>query len=366
MKARQAVLCPKCGARNRSAREFCARCNEPLEDAVPAEEQESPEPAAEGEERASATSGTAIAVVTVLAVVGLGVAGWRYASQAPPLDQPNPSLFTVATRPAALPTAAPPAGPGAAEYAEGRRLMTAGDLVGAAVKLAAAAAASPENADYQSAYADALWQGGDREGALSARAEAARLDPRRQIPYARSLDVAGRGEDAVREYEAILARNPGAPTVQEDLGRLLYRQKSYAQAAPHLQQAVQARPDDPVLAQELGYALDQAGDHAQAAAVYRRVLAQAPQAVMARGLLADNLLGQGKGGEATAVLREGLRSTPDSPLLQRQLGSVLERAGQPGEAAVAYRAYARLAPNAPDAKDLAARADRLEAAGARP
>ena len=37
MKAKQAVVCPKCGALSRPNWEFCARCNESLEGAVPAE-----------------------------------------------------------------------------------------------------------------------------------------------------------------------------------------------------------------------------------------------------------------------------------------------------------------------------------------
>jgi len=262
--------------------------------------------------------------------------------------------------------AAPPAtGAGAADFLEGRRLLSAGDPAGAAVRLAAAVAADPENAEYHKSYGHALWRAGDREAALAEQAEAARLDPRLQMQYARSLDIAGRGADAVRQYEDILAKNPGAVTVHEDLGRLLFRNGEYAKAAAHLQQAVQARPDDPVLAQEFAYSLDQAGNRARAADMYRQVLAQAPQAVMARGLLAEALVQEGKSGEALSLLREGIRDTPTAPLLHRQLGSVLERSGRPSEAAASYRAYARLAPNAADAKELADRASRL-AAGGRP
>jgi Flp pilus assembly protein TadD len=367
MKERQAVVCPKCGALNRPTWEFCARCNDPLEGAQPAEERASPSPdlTEEGEAPASSLPATAIAVATALALLGLGITAWRTASEAP-VARPDPSLFAFASRPVDLPKVPPAADPGAADYLAGRRLMNAGDFAGAAARLAAAIAASPDNAEYQNVYGHALWRSGDREGAIAAHAEAARLDPRLRMQYARSLDVAGRGADAVREYEAILAENPASSTVHEDLGRLLFRSGDYAKAASHLEQAVQARPDDPVLAQELGYSLDQAGDRAQAAAVYRKVLAQAPQAVLARGLLAENLVGQGKKEEAVALLQEGLKDTPTVPSLHREMGSVLERSGRPGEAAAAYRTYARLAPNAADAKELTDRAARLEAAGRKP
>jgi Flp pilus assembly protein TadD len=346
MKARQAVVCPRCGALNRPTWEFCARCNEALEGALPVDEGTSPaEATEEAERRASSFGANAIAAGAALALLVLGIAGWRYASQAPPLPRPDPSLFTVATQPPELPAAA---------------------AQGAAVRLAAAVAADPENAEYHMAYGNALWRMDDRDGALAEHAEAARLDPRLQMQYARSLDIAGHAAEAAREYEDILAKNPGAVTVQEDLGRMLFRNGDYAKAASHLQLAFQARPDDPVLAQELAYSLDQAGDRTQATDMYRQVLAQAPQAVIARGLLAEALVQEGKQGEALSLLDEGLRDTPTAPLLYREKGSVLERSGRPAEAAASYRAYARLAPNAKDAKELAARAARLEAAGGTP
>jgi Flp pilus assembly protein TadD len=367
MKARQAVVCPRCGALNRPTWEFCARCNEALEGALPVDEGTSPaEATEEAERRASSFGANAIAAGAALALLVLGIAGWRYASQAPPLPRPDPSLFTVATQPPELPAAAASTRPGVADFQEGRRLLAAGDAQGAAVRLAAAVAADPENAEYHMAYGNALWRMDDRDGALAEHAEAARLDPRLQMQYARSLDIAGHAAEAAREYEDILAKNPGAVTVQEDLGRMLFRNGDYAKAASHLQLAFQARPDDPVLAQELAYSLDQAGDRTQATDMYRQVLAQAPQAVIARGLLAEALVQEGKQGEALSLLDEGLRDTPTAPLLYREKGSVLERSGRPAEAAASYRAYARLAPNAKDAKELAARAARLEAAGGTP
>jgi Flp pilus assembly protein TadD len=310
----------------------------------------------------SSFGGTAIPLVAALVLVGLGIAGWRYASTAPPLDRPDAALFTVATQPVELPTAAPVTGAGAADFLEGRRLLNAGDPAGAALRLAAAVAADPGNAEYHKSYGHALWRNGDREGALMEHAEAARLDPRLQMQYARSLDIAGHGAEAVVQYEELLAKNPAAATVHEDLGRLLFRNGEYAKAASHLQQAVQARPDDPVLAQELAYSLDQAGDRARATTMYRQVLAQAPQAVMARGLLAEALVQQGNQGEALSVLEEGLKTTPSAPLLHRN-DSVLSGLPARGRR---HRAYARLALNAPDARELAARAARLEAAGRRP
>jgi Flp pilus assembly protein TadD len=360
MKPKLAVICPSCGAQNRPTWDFCPRCSESLEGAREVEAT-----ASIGTDEGAAPStlpAHAFAVVTLLALVLLGAAGWRYASQAPPLEGPNPDLFTVGTVPPSPPEAPVPAGPGGADYDAGRRLMNAGDLGEAVTRLAAAVAAEPDNAEFRNVYGFALLRSGDTDGAIAQHAEAARLDPRLRMQYARSLDVAGKTAEAVREYQEILASNPGAAVAEEDLGRLLFRSGEHAKAAPYLKAAVEARPDDPVLRQELAYSLEQAGDRKSAEAAFRQVLDKVPDATLSRGLLADNLYEQGRKDEAMAVLQEGLKRTPDAPLLQRQLGSVLEASGDGASAAAAYRAYVRLAPNAPDARDIATRAARLEGA----
>jgi Flp pilus assembly protein TadD len=366
MKGTKAVVCPRCGALNRPTWEFCARCNEPLESATAVEESAGPATAAEDGVEASSAPANSIALAGILALVIVGAAAWQTLSRNPPGGVPESSIFTIGTEPAELPTPAPVAGAGEAEYDAGRRALNSGDLATAVDRLADAVAADPANAEFRNAYAHALWRSGDRDGALAASAEAARLDPRLQMQYARLLDVAGRTDEAVARYRQLLDENPQASTVREDLGRLLFRSGDYRGAAANLQIAVQTRPDDAVLQQELAYSLDQAGDRAQAAEIYRQVLEKAPGAVVSRGLLAHNLAQQGRKDEALAVLQAGLQAQPESAVLQRQMGAVLEKSGRPRDAAAAYRAYAGLAPNAPDAQALLARAARLEAAGGRP
>ena len=361
MRGTKAVACPKCGALNRPTWEFCARCNEPLEGALAVEESAGAAVDTDEAPQESSASANAIAFAGLLALAIVSLAAWRSVSRQPP-GVVTPAAFTIGTEPPELPRS-PPAVGSAAAYDAGRRAMNSGDFATAVARLGAAAAAEPENAEFQNAYGHALWRSGDREGALQAHAAAAQLDPRLQMQYARSLDVAGQSKDAVAQYQLILEKNPGAATVHEDLGRLLFRSGDYRGAAEHLQSAVLSRPDDPVLQQELAYSLDQAGDRARAEAAYRKVLEKAPSAVISRGLLADNLLDQGRKDEALAVLQEGMSAQPQAPLLQRQLGSALERSGRPKDAAAAYRAYAALVPDAADSQELLARAARLEAGG---
>lgn len=364
MKAKQAVVCPHCGALNRSSWQFCARCDQSLEGAQPEQPSPSSRQAAEAEAPSSVPANL-VAVAAVIALVVLGVAAWRYSGRLT-AEAPSPELFKIASPAADLPSAPPPTGPGAADYEEGRRLMNAGDYAGAVARLGSAVAADPENADFQNVYGHALWRSGDRDGALLAHARAAALDPKLQLQYARSLDVAGRATEAARVYQEILARSPGATVAQTDLGRLLYRGGDFAGAARHLEPASAANPDDLLLGQELAFALDQSGQREKAAAVYQRLLRKAPSADKTRALYAENLARQGKAQEALAVLEDGIKAAPATPHLQRQLGSVLERSGRRAEAAAAYRAYARLAPNAPDARAMSERAAALEGTGGRP
>jgi Flp pilus assembly protein TadD len=365
MRAREAVVCPACGTYNRPTWEFCARCNESLEGAERAHPADLAALEDEAPVEAPSTVSTLILVASVAGLAVVPVWAYRHASTTPGPSGPDPRMFTVATQPASLPPPAAPSGPGAADFDTGRRLLNSGDIDGALPLIESAVAADPGNAEYRRGLAAALWRAGDREGSLAARAEAARLDPRFELEYARALDMAGRSEEAVQVFQGVVARNPDASVVREDLGRLLYRTGAYGEAVPHLEVAVQARPDDPVLRQELAYALDRAGDTAAAVDEYHKVLETAPQAAITRGLLAENLFQQGRKDEAMKVIQEGLALSPEAPLLQRQLGSLLERAGRREQAAAAYREYARLAPNSPDAQTIAERAARLDALGTR-
>ena len=364
MVAKEAVVCPKCGALNRRIWPFCARCNESLAGAAPADvpEETAGSPASGATRRRAAGRPVgAVTVLTVLALVG-GGAWARYAAQHPPAPGPNPAIFTVGTLPSPAPLP-PPDAPGLEEYKAGHGSLLRGDLQGALASLAAAVAADPGNPEYHKEYSSALWRHGDNDQSLREQAEAVRLDPRLRLAYARMLDAAGRSDSARGEYEAALVEMPNAATVHQDLGRMLFRSGDYVNAAAHLQQAVAAQPGDPVLQQELAYALDQTGDHQRATAAYREILQRAPWASVTRQHLSESLFQQGQKDEAIAVLKEGLASSPETPLLQRQLARLLVLSGRDREALAAFRSYLQLAPNAPDASDVAARIAALEGQG---
>jgi Flp pilus assembly protein TadD len=376
MAGQEALLCPSCGARNKRTWEYCARCGESLQGAVaeaaPAAAKTQAAPRAKGkskgklnilvherEPESSMPPGVILGIGAVI-LVGLAFAGWRYARSAPPPQAADPSLFAIPTLPSVRPEApVPQSGPGGEDYNEGLRLMAAGKAAEAIPFLSRASSAAPSNPRFLWVWGQALLATGAPDDALRRFADAARLDPKAHgLDYGRALDKAGRSAEAAAAFEAA-----GGGAAQEELGKLYYKAGNFAKAAPLLQKAVDARADDPVLRQELAYAVAQTGDKARAIELYRSVLAIAPGADISRGLLSELLLEQGKGPDAIALLQEGVQRNPEVPELRRRLGSVAERTGNPQEALKQYREYVRLAPNAPDAKELAERAARLEGAG---
>jgi Flp pilus assembly protein TadD len=362
-----ALICPACQARNKPNWEFCARCGESLEGAAPQAEgpgrrTKAPPRTEEAGPPGDLSSFYLLLMVALMAVVV--AAACQNIKNSPPPPPPTPGPFTFGGPvPASPPAATAVAKAGASEGEEGRRLLAQGRAAEALPLLQQAVADDPGNASFKQLLGQALWDTGDREGALRRYAEAASLEPAQyRLGYAQALDLAGQAEAAAAELEGLLAAQPDSLAALEGLAHNYYRRGDYAKALPLLEKAApQAR--DAVVMQELAYAAEKAGDPARAADAYRRVLAQEPLADVTRGLLAENLFVQGKADDAVAVLREGLKLSPQTPLLHRGLGSVLERSGRSAEAAAAYREYARLAPNAPDAAEIAARAARLEGSG---
>jgi Flp pilus assembly protein TadD len=361
--AKDAVLCPECGARNKAKWEFCVKCGESLQDAPAADEALAPSSRAEKPPAEGAGSPwNAVAIVVALLVIGgAAVAAYRTLGKGVEPTRPQTGILTVATLPPSVaPVPAAPSQAGHEPFAEGQRLLAAGDAAAALPLLAQAVNEDPENALYVYMYATALWKTGDRNEALTRAAEAARLDPARRPDYAAYLNLAGRSREAAQEYETIVAANPRDYDALAMLGQLWTNAGDPARAAAVLKEAAQYRPGDPKLAASLGTALEKTGDLAGAAQAYGGALSVNPQDGGLRGRLAEVLFKQGDVDRAVGVYQTGIRDNPAAPELLRGLGGVQERAGRIAEAIAAYREYARLAPNASDAQDFEVRATQLE------
>jgi len=361
--ASDSVVCASCGARNRAKWEFCARCGESLQGATPQQAAAKPAKPATGSKakptivppRGRQSAGWLGLVVAIL-IGGVAVflsRGFAFTpAKLPPIAVTGPS-----DPPTAAPQTASDAG--RAYYAEGVRLAARGQHEEAVVQFEKAIAAAPQNALYHHALAESL-EKLERPGpALSAHAEAARLDPSYTLRLARAQAKAGAPEDAEQSYKAVLQADPKNADAAGELAELLSGQDRLADAAPYYEIVVSQRPRDAYAAQSLAAALAARGETQRAVGIYRSYLQERPSDPLVRSRLAELLLGSGHVDEAIQTAREGLTANPGSPLNHRTLGSVLERAGRRKEAAPAYREYVRMAPNAPDAKQLQERADLL-------
>ena len=367
MNVRQALVCPACGVQNRPTWEFCAKCGDSLEGATLTTTQQEDlavEPDAPAAEEVSGVPSTVV------------LSGWRWSSwgrsrfspgarPAKPSPRPSPTRRCSPSPPCRpiFPRPRPSPRPRAPRSSRRARGSPRPDLEGARDSFADAVATDGTNPAYRTAYGRALWDLGGRQQALSELGIAARLDPQRQLAYARALDVAGSRGTPWSSTRRSWSRNPDATVVHEDLGRLLYRDGNFGGAAAPGARGRGPPPGTRFSARSSPTPSMPPARRPPPEQVYREVLDAAPEAAISRGLLAENLYQRSwRGGAGRASGRPA--GFPDAPLLQRQLGSVLERNGKRAEAAEAYRRYAQLAPNAPDARDLTARAAQLEKAGA--
>lgn len=354
-------ICPACGTRNKPKWEFCVKCGESLQDVslgVPAPEAEA---AAEVEaiEGAGPFPWLAVAGSALL----LAAAVYFYRNYRGVEQAANPAVWTAPTLPPATQAAAPyvPV-PGEKDLQDGRNLLLKGDVAGAVRLLAQAVADAPSDPAARYAYGQALWQAGDRDQALTQYGEAARLSPRTLVyrtDLAKALASAGRNADAMEEFEAAVAIEPGPGSLQA-LATLYTAAGQQARALDALRRAAAVAPNSAIIQQDLAHALEKAGSTAQAIDGYKKVLELNPKAANSRGLLADLLFRQNRKDEAIDLVREGIARNPQAPRLHRDLGSLLERSDRIPEAIAEYREYARLAPQSSDAKQLEERAQLLE------
>ena len=363
-KDRKRAVCPACGSLNNPKWEFCARCGESIR-------RGGVEPSAKSQAKAApagapgSSAGFRIPWGLLAGVLALGAVGVYFVKTGGklPEQRADPSLFVMATAPSQAP---PPASvnvhsrPGDAEYREGRRLLAEGRTAEALPLLAQAVSDGPEVGDYHIALARALWDGKQTERALEEAAAAARLSPAYRLDQARYLAQAGRQEEAVRVYEAVLAADPNDGQALREAGAAYAALNEPGKALALMTRAAELRPGDPESQRGLGWALEKSGDVNGAVQAYEKTLALDPTVSSARSRLAELLVGQGRKEAALDVYREGLERDPGTPSLYREFGSLLDRLGRTKEAAAAYREYAKQSPNAKDAKGVLARANRLD------
>ena len=357
MKAESVRICPACGTRNKPKWEYCVKCGESLQDValgIPAGDTAAAEPEVVQE------AGPFPWVALVTSIVLLGGAVYFYKNYQGVEAKPDPGVWTAPTVPPSTAAAAayvPQSGE--KDLQDGRNLLAQGDVAGAVRLLAQAAGDAPSDPAAHYAYAQALWQAGDKEQAATQYLQAGRLSPQTlayRADAARALVALGRKGEAIDELEAAVAIEPG-PGPLQSLAALYAESGNQARALDTLRRAATVAPNSAVIQQDYAHALEKAGNTAQAIEAYQKVLELNPKAANSRGLLADLLFRQNRKDEAIELVRDGIA---ENPRLHRDLGSLLERSNRIPEAIAEYREYARLAPQSADAKQLEERAASLE------
>ncbi|MGO9609599.1 MAG: tetratricopeptide repeat protein [Verrucomicrobiia bacterium] len=136
-----------------------------------------------------------------------------------------------------------------------------------------------------------------------------------------ALELAGKMQDAMKQYEQALRIRPGDAEAHNHLGAALMRQGKLQEAIAHFEQALLLKTDDAEAHNNLGAAL----------------------------------MGQGKLQEAIAHFEQAVRITPDDFKMQYNLGIALGQAGRTPEAIEHYQQALKLRPDFTAARNALAR-----------
>jgi len=126
-------------------------------------------------------------------------------------------------------------------------LFLQGDLKAAAAAFEKITEADPQNSDGWTNIGRALLQEGDTAGARKVLETSLAINPqlaRTNYFYARTLKEDGDYEGAITHLRTVLAQFPRDRVVRNELGRVLFLQKRYADAVKEFEQTLSIDPED--------------------------------------------------------------------------------------------------------------------------
>jgi tetratricopeptide (TPR) repeat protein len=165
-----------------------------------------------------------------------------------------------------------------------------------------------------------------------------------------SLAEAGRLEDAARQYRAALDLKPNYFEAWNNLGVLLNRTQHLPEAMRAFDEALRLRPDYAPAHYNRGVALLSSGQPEKAAADLKQALGGGQHAGEAHLYLGEALAGLKRDQEATSEYAEAARLLrPDNGPSWLDLGNALMRQGQLPAAAAAFSTAAKAEPENADA-----------------
>ena len=121
----------------------------------------------------------------------------------------------------------------------------------------------------------------------------------------------GKINEAIAEYQAAIAVNPGYTDAHSNLGRTLASQGRYPEAVGHLEAVLRVLPNDVIAHNNLGNTLAILGRHEEAIEHFRAALAVKPDHTAAHNNWALSALELGRAGEAIEHFRSALQLKPD-------------------------------------------------------
>jgi predicted Zn-dependent protease len=137
-------------------------------------------------------------------------------------------------------------------------------------------------------------------------------------------------------YRAALVSDPGVPRGHYSLGRILFKQRRYDEAAAALDRELATDPSySPALRYRAELELDR-GQAAAAEAFLERLITTAPEDPQGWRLFGRTRLDQNKPAEAVALLERATKLAPADPAVHYLFGRALSEAGRADEAARAF------------------------------
>ena len=200
--------------------------------------------------------------------------------------------------------------------------------------------AHPEAAVFESSYATAVHESGDRGAALVAARRAVARHPRDSAAF-HALAIAARDarrlDEAMRAEQAALALDSGDPAVHNGLGLLAVDRAAFRDAVSAFGRAVELDPTNVQYWTNLGNARRATGDLSGSEQAYRRALEIDGRAADAANGIGVLLVQAGRAADAIPWFERALASSPAFYEARLNLGIACEQAGDRRRAAQAYR-----------------------------
>jgi tetratricopeptide (TPR) repeat protein len=210
----------------------------------------------------------------------------------------------------------------------------------------------PQNADLRLALGTTLYQGGDRDGAISELREVLRLghpDPKgNEIAHAMlgvALGAKGDLDGAIAEEREALRLNPDDGNAHAVLGMDLGAKKDFDGEIKEEREALRLNPNNFLAHYNLGLALGSKGDWDGEISEQREALRINPGNFLTHQALGVALGSKGDWDGQIAEEREALRLNPKSDVAHNSLGTGLQGKGNWDGAIAEYRDAVQLNPD---------------------